>query len=221
MVSVRYPGGPPHTKGADDHPAASEGGRGVVEGMPRTFDEGAAQRAQEAVRAAEAVSDKTADASRAAAKANAEILRTQVETAQHAVRSGFEAGMRTLEGMTDNFARACGVAGPDPGLAEQSARNVEAVSGASAVLAKGAQDAARVWFDLTQRSVRTNLEALGQIARCRSMQELVHVHSDLLRQNLQHVIDSGEAIARASSDAVSEATRAMQSQGRPGQQGGP
>src|SRR6516165_6329239 len=127
----------------------------------------------------EAVADKTAEASRAAAKANSEILRTQIETAQQAVRSGLEAGMRSLEGLTQNWTRAFGAATPNPDLADQSARNVQAVSHA--------------WFDLTQRAVRTNLEAMGQFASCRSMQELITLQSNLVRDNLQQAIESGEA----------------------------
>jgi hypothetical protein len=184
--------------------AATEAARAAVDTATRQAKEGA--------RAAEAVADKTAEASRAAAKANSEILRTQIETAQQAVRSGLEAGMRSLEGLTQNWTRAFGAATPNPDLADQSARNVQAVSQASTALAKGAQDASRAWFDLTQRAVRTNLEAMGQFASCRSMQELITLQSNLVRDNLQQAIESGEAIARASSDAIREATRAIQQQ---------
>jgi hypothetical protein len=169
-----------------------------------------ARQAKEGARAAEAVADKTAEASRAAAKANSEILRTQIETAQQAVRSGLEAGMRSLEGLTQNWTRAFGAATPNPELAEQSAKNVQAVSQASTALAKGAQDASRAWFDLTQKAVRTNLEAMGQLASCRSVQELMTLQSNLVRDNLQQVIESGEAMARAHSEAIREATRVMQ-----------
>jgi hypothetical protein len=164
------------------------------------------------VRAAEAVAANTAEASRAATEANTEILRTQIETAQQAVQSSVEAGISSFEGLTQSLTRAFGVANPNPDLAEQSARNVQAVSRASSALAKGAQDASRTWFDLTQKALRTNLEAMGRLANCRSLQEVVNVQSNLLRDNLQQVIESGEAIARAQSDAFQQATRAMQPQ---------
>jgi len=208
MPDVQNPGTP--QKGAGGS-AQSERGRAAGEDAVRSFDEGARQ-AKDGARAAEAAADKTAEATRAAAKANTEILRTQIETAQQAVHSSLEAGARSFEGLSQTWTRAFGVANPNPDLAEQSAQNVQAVSRASSALAKGAQDASRAWFDLTQKTLRTNLEAMGRFAGCRSLQEVANVHSTLLRDNLQQVIESGEVIARAHTDAIQEATRAIQPQ---------
>ncbi|MDB5465669.1 MAG: hypothetical protein JWQ46_431 [Phenylobacterium sp.] len=198
-------GGPP--------PSGPE--RAAADAGSRSFDAGARQAAEGARAAAEAVADKSAEAGRAAAKANTEIFQTQIETAEQAMRSNVEAWARTYEGLTQNWKRALGVATPNPDLAEQAAQNVRAVSQATSVLARGAQDASRAWFELTQNAVRTNLETLSQVANCRSVQEVVTVQSNLLRNNLQQAMESGEAIARASSDAIRKATGAMQSQGQP------
>lgn len=204
MADTPNPATPPAKNGGSASAAAMEAAKGAADAGARQAKEGA--------RAAEAVADKTADASRAAAKANSEIFRTQVETAQQAMRSSLEAGMRSFEGITQNWTRAFGATTPNPDLAEQSARNVQAVSQASTALAKGAKDASQAWFELSQRAVRTNLEALGQLASCRTMQEVVTLQSNLLRDNLQQAIEGGEAIARASTDAIHEATRAIHQQ---------
>lgn len=192
-------------------PSTSKAGGGATptEAAGTAADAGVRQ-AKEGARAVEAVADKTAQAGRAAAKANTEILNTQIETAQQAVRSGLDAGMRSLEGLTQNWTRAFGAAAPNSDLAEQSAQNVQAVAQASTALAKGAQDASRAWFDLTQRAVRTNFEAFGRLASCRSFQEVATLQSNLIRDSLQQAIEGGEVIARASSDAIREATRAIQ-----------
>lgn len=193
-------------------PTATKGGASPVAlEAARTAADAGARQAKESARAAEAVVDRTAEAGRAAAKANTEILNSQIETAQQAVRTSFEAGLRGLEGLSQNWTRAFGVATPGGDLAEQSAQNVQAVAQASSVLAKSAQDASRVWFDLTQRAMRTNLEALGRLASCRSFQEVATLQTNLMRDNLQQAIESSEVIARASSDAIREATRAIQS----------
>ncbi|CAN7421107.1 phasin family protein [Phenylobacterium sp. LjRoot225] len=176
---------------------------------------GGGAAALQAARAAEAAADKRAEASRAATKANSEILNSQIETAQQAVSSSLETGVRSLEGLTQNWLRAFGATASNPDLAEQSAKNVQAMSQASSALAKGAHDASRVWFDLTQKAVQTNLEAFGQLGACSSLQELAAVHSKLMRDSLQQVIESGEVIARISTDAIREAAQAMRSQAQP------
>ncbi|CAN7455190.1 phasin family protein [Phenylobacterium sp. LjRoot219] len=192
-----------------DTPASKSGADAAIEAA-RVAAEAGTRQAKESARAAEAVAAKTAEAGRAAAKANSDILRSQMETAEQAVRSGLEASVRSFEGMSQNWTRALGAAAPNPDLAEKSAQNVQVVSQASTVLAKGAQDASRAWLELTQRAMRTNLEALSQLAACRTMQEVVTLQSNLLRDNLQQAIESGEIIARVSSDTIREATRAMQ-----------
>jgi hypothetical protein len=199
----------------EPNPSASKttagAGAAALEAARAAADAGARQ-AKDGARAAAAVADKTAEAGRAAAKANSEILHGQIETAQQAMRTSLEAGKRSLEGLTENWTRAFGAAAPNTDFAGQSAQNVQAVSQASSALAKGAQDASRVWFELTQQAVRANLEAFSRLSSCRSMQELMTLQSSLLRDNLQHAIEGGEAIARASSDAIREATRAIQPQ---------
>lgn len=192
-----------------DTPAGKVGAEAAIEAA-QTAAQAGARQAKEGVRAAEAAAAKTAEASRAAAKANSDILRSQMETAQQAMRSGLEAGARSFEGLTQNWSRTFGVGAPNPDLAERSAQNVQVVSEASSVLAKGAQDASRAWFELTQRAMRTNMEAFGQLAGCRSMQEVMAVQSNLLRDNLQQAIESGEVIARVSADTIRQATQAMQ-----------
>ena len=176
--------------------------------------ENAKRQAEEAARATEMAADRTAQATQEAARANTQILRTQIETAQQAVRSGLEASVRSFESFSSRWARALGANQPNTELADQSVQNVRAVSQASTALAKGAQEASRAWFELTQKAVRTNLEALSQLAGVRTMPELIAVQSDLMRNNLEQVIQSGEEIARCSTDAIREATQVMEAAGR-------
>lgn len=172
-----------------------------------------ARQIDESARAAKAVAEKTAEASRAVAQANSEILGLQLQTVQQAVHSSLEVGKRGFEGLTKNW--ALDVATPNPELAERSAQNVQAVSQASGELAKGALDASRAWFDLAQKRMRTNLEALGQLASCRSLQDVSTLQSNLLRDNLQQALECGDLITRAHLDAIQGATRAMKPRSQP------
>jgi hypothetical protein len=166
--------------------------------------------AKEIARAAEAVVARTAEASRETATAGAEAIAAQVETAQSSVRSGLESSASNIEGLTRTWSQMLG-GGSNPDLGQASTQTVGAISGASTALAKGVQDASKAWLDLTQKTMRSNLDAMRQLAGVRSVPELIAVQSNLLRGNLQQAIESGETLARVSGDAIREATQAIQS----------
>jgi hypothetical protein len=177
----------------------------------RTPEAGAeAANPAEPAKAAGAGATETAAAGEAAVRANQEILRTNVETAQDAMRAGMEASTRAFETMSATVSRTFGLAGGDGQLAEQTAQNVRAVSQATTALARGAQEAAGAWLDLVQQTARTNLEAISQLAACRTAQDLVVLQSKLARENLQRVIEGGQTIASSTMRAVEDANRMMQ-----------
>lgn len=196
------------------NPVAKSGGADVLD-VARAAPEIGARQVKEGARVAEAVADKTAEATRAATKANADFLRTQIEATQQAVRSSLEAGISSFDGISQNLNRVFGVATPDRDLAEKSAQNIQAVSRASSELAKGAHAVARAWFEAPQMAARTHLEAFSQLASCRSVQEVVTLQSNLLRDGLQQAIERGDAIARAHANAIQAATQAIQPRSRP------
>lgn len=187
----------------------SPGGSSDAGETARKVAESIERQGEKAGRAAEQVAEKAREANREAAQANREIFRRNMETAQEAVRVGLEAGVKSVENLTQTVSRAFGVVEPNNELAEQSAQNVRAISQASTVLARGAQQASRVWLELIQQGVRTNLEALNDFARCRSAQDVMALQSKVVCQNLKAAIDSGQSIAQTSSHAMEEAGRAL------------
>ena len=59
---------------------------------------------------------------------------------------------------TDQFTQVFGVAGPQAEeMARRASRNIEAVSQASTVLTKGAQELSREWFDLMRDQLAKHL----------------------------------------------------------------
>jgi len=183
--------------------APTQGGAGDPTHYNKRTPE-AADREQVA-QAAETATNRTAEAQQDAARANQEFLSSNLETARDALRSGVEASAHAFETVTTSLARTFGMAAPNGEVAEQTAQNVRAVSQASTALARGAQEASRAWFGFIQQASRANLEAMSQFAKCRSMQDIVAVQSDLARASLQQVIDGSETIARSTSAAVQEA----------------
>lgn len=175
--------------------------------QPNTPETGRAQTGRGSARQAEsngagaqrfdAASDQSLRAAQDAAQANAEFLGRNFETAQRAWSIGAETTARTFERMAETVNQAFNLQETD-GAAEQVTRNFNAASQAGVSLAISAQEASRQWLDLARESVRSNLEAFGEMTRCRSVQDVASVQTKLMRHNLELAVNTGRAIANAS-----------------------
>jgi len=97
-------------------------------------------------------------------------------------------------------------------LARRTSQNIEAVSQASTVLSKGAQELSREWLDVMRERLAKNVEARNRLAGCRSVQDLVTVQSELVRDGLGEAVNGSRRIAEASIRVADEASRIIQTQ---------
>ena len=112
--------------------------------------------ADEAARTARTVTDEAARVGEQTARASADLSRRSTETARDNLQAGLNTATQTFQRMTDQFTQVLGFNGPQAEeLARRSSQNLQAVSQASTVLARGAQE-------VSQRGVR-----LGPGSRCR------------------------------------------------------
>ena len=141
-----------------------------------------------------------------------EQIRNAAEDASESVKSGVEAAVKRFERVTDTV---LGFSGPKAEeLARQSSHNIEAVSQASTVLMRGFQEVSHEVFELAQERLKRNTEALTRIAQCRSVQDFVTVQSELVRDNLQQLLDATRRVAEASLRSAEEATRTIEAEDR-------
>jgi phasin family protein len=169
--------------------------------------------ADEAARTARTVTDEAARVGEQTARAGADVFRRGSETARDTMQSGLNTATETFQRMTDQFNQALGFNGPQAEeLARRSSQNLQAVSQASTVLARGAQEVSHEVIGLVQDRLQKNIDAVNRLAGTRSVQDFVAVQSDLMRDGLQQVIDTNKRIAELSVRVADEAARAIQTQ---------
>src|SRR3954466_9822274 len=170
--------------------------------------------ADEAARTARTVTDEAARVGEQAARTGVDIARRSAETARGTLQSGLNTATETFQRMSDQFTQVLGFSGPQSEeLTRRSSQNLQAVSQASSVLMKNAQEVSHEVIQLVQDRLQKNVEAVSRLAGTRSVQDFVAVQSDLARDGLQQVIDTNKRIAELSVRAADEAARAIQAQG--------
>src|SRR4051794_30060940 len=165
----------------------------------------------EIARTARAVTDEAAKVGEHTARASADLARRGVETARENLQAGLNTAAQSFQRMTDQVVQVLGFNGPQwEERARRSSQNLQAVTQANTVLARGFQDASHEWISLAQERVTKNIDGLTQLAGCRSVQDFVAVQSDLVRDNLWQIIDTNKRIAELSLRVAEEAAGIVQ-----------
>src|SRR5829696_3376526 len=169
--------------------------------------------ADEAARTARTMTDEAARVGEQTARAGADVFRRGTETARDGLQQGLNTATETVRRMTDQFTQVLGFNGPQAEeLTRRSSQNLQAVSQASTVLVRGAQEVSQEVFGLIQDRLQKNIDAVNRLVGTRSVQDFVAVQSDLVRDGLQQVIDTNKRVAEVSLRTADEAARAIQAQ---------
>jgi len=148
-----------------------------------------------------------------ARRAGADMVRRAGEATRSNLESGLNSTVQTFKQVTDQFTQVLGFAGPQTDeLARRSAQNIEAVSQASTVLTKGAQEISREWFDVMQDRLAKKIDAMNRLASCRSLQHFLAVQSEITRERLGDAVNSGRRFAEVSLRIADEAAKVIEAQ---------
>ncbi|GEP10310.1 phasin family protein [Methylobacterium gnaphalii] len=148
-----------------------------------------------------------------AAAESQDVLRMAQDNVQNVSRQVLDA--------TERFTRSFNLSKEDAErFAEQSRRNLDAVTRCGTVLGQGFQDASRHWFELGQRQFQRNLIAFNRLAQARTLQEFAAIQSEVVREGLEDLVKDGKGIAETSLKHAEEAGQIFSSENKPVAQAG-
>jgi phasin family protein len=145
------------------------------------------------------------ESARESAKHAADTTRQAAEITQETIRSTMETMSQAFRRSADQFARSFGLSENGQELAREASRNIEAVSECSAILLRGFQEISREWLNLAQHQFQRNLEGVQALASCRGPQEIVAAQTDLVRNNIEEVVQNTRRISETSARVANEA----------------
>jgi hypothetical protein len=143
------------------------------------------------------------DAGERATRSGAEMMQHNAELMRKAWHSYLDLAAQMTGRSADELGRAFPLAPAMSGeearkTAEQSTRNVDAVVESGTVLAKGVEDITREWFDFARGRVEHNLASFGEFTRCRSPQHIAALQSEMMRDNMEGVLQVARKVAEIS-----------------------
>jgi hypothetical protein len=151
-----------------------------------------------------------ADVGRQATTATADVMRRNAERASDAWRSGNAVGSRIAERSIEQFSRLLGLAdGETQHTVQRSLRNLQAIAESSANIADGFRNASAEWMAFAQNNIEHNFDRMSALMGCRSIDECVAMHTELMRLNLEGLLQSARRTSEISAQAAEEAVRRM------------
>jgi hypothetical protein len=129
-------------------------------------------------------------------------------TAQEIVRSGVGTLSEVAQGTTERVTQAIGLVGDrNRDLTERASQNMRALTESGSVLARTVQDVTSEWIGMAQERLHKNLDAVNELARCRTLPDLLAAQSAMLRSNMELTLTNGQRLAELSARLVEEASR--------------
>ena len=143
--------------------------------------------------------------------ANDQLSRA-AEAARDTGRESVRLASENTQRWTDQAVQFFGLGGESgQELARQSTQNLNAVTQASTVLARGFRDVSHECLQVMQEQLQRNVDGFTAVLRCRSVQEVVAAQSEFVRNNLEQTIEGTRRLAEVSTRVANETLRPLAS----------
>jgi phasin family protein len=190
-----------------------EGGNGMATN-PRQPEREAGQIAEEATRR---TTEQVTQAARTmaatgeqTARAGAEAVRQGSETVRNARESSNQIATQVTDRSLDWMSRTFGLsANGGQDLLQQSSRNIGIILETSTALATGMQSVSREWMSFAQKRIQQNFDRIDSLMNSRTPHELIVAQTDLVRDNLEDLLQNSRRISEMAARMTEEATRKM------------
>ena len=93
--------------------------------------------------------------------------------------------------------------------ARETTQNIEAAMKYSSVLANGVQTFWQEWMGCAQEAMQKNVDGLQNLLRCRSASDLFQAHSELIKEEMQVLMDGGSRLSELSVRIANDAAKAF------------
>lgn len=124
--------------------------------------------------------------------------------------NGMDAAAHQAREAAERFSRTLGFSGEEgERLAQQSKRNMEAVSECRSVLTKAFQASSDSWMEMVQAQWKRNFDGMERLMQAKSVQEYGVIQGELVRENLEHILKDSRSIAERSMRAADEAGKLL------------
>lgn len=164
-----------------------------------------ARRRQQNRRRVQAIQERPASH---AAKAGADLFESTAGAVEQLWRSGLDMASHVADRSPSQIARLMGLTDEKAQEAtERSSRNIDAIVQSSRAYADALQSISRELSSFCRERLDRNMDKINALMRSRTPQELIAAQSDLLRDNLEGILQSSRRVAEASVGVTDETMR--------------
>ena len=193
------------------HPRPEDKSTQNIEDTARRTAEQTSRIGQAAAEQTTRIGQAAAEAGDEVARAGAHLLQQNAETLQNAWRSGLDMATAVMGRSTDELRHTLGFSGNEAQEAtERSARNTEAILYTSTAATKLIGGMSQEYFEFVRHQIENSMNRVNELWRCRTPHDVAAVQSDLVRETVGSVLESGRRMADMSLKLADDAAKHME-----------